>query len=161
MDIRNWPMDRIMQLPDHCFGRQWPVAVHALSQGVGVYFDISEAGLGDKCVIWQAMYFVTGPFSSTTFVSLALGDVLPTTDAEFDALEPLFSDVGRRLAGRRVVDLAGLGLFVTIPMRLPVAAQGRRLVGRFQVVLEAVGPPAAILTVSSMPREVPDCLLSV
>ncbi|GAI86378.1 unnamed protein product, partial [marine sediment metagenome] len=25
MDIRNWSLDQVMQLPDGCFGRRWPI----------------------------------------------------------------------------------------------------------------------------------------
>ena len=54
MDIRNWPMNRIMQLPDCCFSRRWPVGVSWLGEAVSVGYDISEAGLPERCVIWEA-----------------------------------------------------------------------------------------------------------
>lgn len=161
MDVSRWGLGRIMQLPDHCFGRRWPVGVYASTGGTGTYYDISEAGLGDRCVVWQASYWTGGEATARLLVSLSLGDVLPVTDAEFDALEPVFSDLGRIRLARRGIDLAGVGVFVSFLMRLPVMAQGRRLVGRFEVLASALAPPAAVLTVSSIPREVPDCLLSV
>ncbi|GAH72945.1 unnamed protein product, partial [marine sediment metagenome] len=53
MDVRNWPADRIMQLPDHCFGRRWLVSVIGARSEIGPAFDISEAGLPEWTVIWN------------------------------------------------------------------------------------------------------------
>ncbi|GAH71756.1 unnamed protein product [marine sediment metagenome] len=161
MDVRNWSMDQILMLPDHCFGRRWPVGVYADGVVANKYYDISEAGLGDRCVVWQAIFYTTGADTTGLRISLSLGDQMPADDAEFDALEPLFSDLGRLFEGRRFIDQGGGGQVISIPMRVPIQAQGRRLVGRFQIVWGSVMPPSAVIVVSSIPREVPDCLLSV
>ncbi len=160
MDIRNWPIDKIMQLPDCCFGRRWLVGVYASDSLVATYYDISEAGLGDRCVVWQAAIIGGGGAVGVMNAALALGDVLPANDAQFDALEPLLSDLGRRGADRRAIDVGGFGMFMFFTMRLPVMAQGRRLVGRFEIETADPAPPQAILEVSSFPTEVPDWLIS-
>lgn len=161
MDVSRWGLDQLMMLPDHCFGRRWPVGVYSENTAADVYYDISEAGLGDRCVIWQAIVYHSGPDTTALNISLALGDQMPADDAEFDALEPLFSDLGRRFEGRRVIDQGSFMSLLSIPMRMPIQAQGRRLVGRFAIAWAPAIPPAVILVVSSVPREVPDCLLSV
>ncbi len=160
MDIRNWPIDRIMQLPDCCFGRRWPVGVYAGSNTTAEYYDISEAGLGDKCVIWSVHFISQGSATSLLRFSLALGDTLPTTPAQFDALEPLFSDLGRRDVTRRILDLGGFGVQINIPMRYPVMAQGRRIVMFLQIVGSDISQPFVILVISSFPTEVPEWLIS-
>lgn len=161
MDIRDWPLDRIMQLPDHCFGQKRIVSVHTVTAGMAPLFDISEAGLSDRCVVWEI--FLAYTYGTVIFVniSLALGDRLPANDAEYLALEQLFRDFGVRVAGYRYYQVGGPDGFARIPLRQLVLAQGRRLVGRFvrnsDIELQAI----AGLVVSSIPTEVPDCLLSV
>ncbi|GAH51986.1 unnamed protein product, partial [marine sediment metagenome] len=48
-----------------------------------------------------------------------------------------------------------------VPMRKLVRTGGRRLVGRFYMGATGQQYATVILTVSSVPTEVPDCLLSV
>lgn len=160
MNIRNWATDRIMQLPDCCFGRRWPVGVYAGAGTMGTHYDISEAGLGDKCVIWSLALITGGASTASHRISLAMGDVLPTTLAQFDAFEPLFSDLGMRGAARRSIYLGAFGIVVNLTMRQPVMAQGRRLVGLFEIVAADIVAPQAIIEVSSFPTEVPDWLIS-
>lgn len=160
MDIRNWPIDRIMQLPDCCFGRRWPVGVYATAVEIGTYYDISEAGLGDRCVVWQVSYISASSFGGAAIYALSLGDVLPVNDAQFDALDPIFSDVGRRIPARRGVDVGETGQIITLPLRYPVQAQGRRLVGRFEIISAPTTYAQMILVISSFPTEVPEWLIS-
>ncbi|MBA7469582.1 hypothetical protein ES707_04864 [subsurface metagenome] len=160
MDIRSWPLDKIMQLPDCCFGRRWPVGVYAAEGGIGQYYDISEAGLGDRCVVWQVTYAGGGNWEGVSSIALALGDVLPAGIAEFDALQPLFSDLGKRGAVRRAVDIGSGGVVITLQMRLPVHAQGRRIVALIEITAAEATGPQAILVVSSIPTEVPEWLIS-
>ncbi|MBA7611089.1 hypothetical protein ES703_18305 [subsurface metagenome] len=160
MDIRDWPMDQIMQLPDCCFGRRWPIGVSVFGDEVTTYYDISELALPERCVIWKLN--LSCPMYSTAIIytSLALGDQLPVADAQFDAMEPLFRDIGALLAGRRVVNFNRMGGAIDVSMRMPVATNGRRLVGRFEWLAAAAAQVVVVLTVSSIPTEVPDCLLS-
>ncbi len=80
MDIRNWPLDRIMQLPDHCFGRRWPITLLTPVVQTVTYYDISEMALPEKCVIWELVFYGYGVLGGElTGWSFALGDVLPTT----------------------------------------------------------------------------------
>ncbi len=160
MDIRSWPIDKIMQLPDCCFGRRWLVGVYSTDVALGTYYDISEAGLGDRCVVWNLMANAGTSTAGITEISIALGDVLPTTDAEFDALAPLFSDLGRRDADRRALVIGAFAIAINLTMKLPVMAQGRRLVGRFEVLGVEIATPQVIMEVSSFPTEVPDWLIS-
>ncbi len=55
MDIRNWPLSQIMQLPDAAFGRRWPVGLAYAFAGAGAEFDISEAALPERFVIWEVL----------------------------------------------------------------------------------------------------------
>lgn len=153
-------MDRIMQLPDCCFGRRWPVSVGVLDATPGTYYDISEAGLPERCVVWSAFYVPNTTSAAHTRVSLALGDHQPVNDAQFDALDALFRDLGFWVGTRRVMAAhAYTGAYV-ISFRQQVQISGRRLVGRFEMAAGSVYPTVAGVVVSSIPTEVPDWLCS-
>lgn len=153
-------MGRIMQLPDCCFGRRWPIGVAQEQEAVGAYYDISEFALPERCVVWGL--YVWLPVYSTTAVeiTLSLGDQLPTTDAQFDALEVLFRDIGFIVGGRRTIRSSRSPSVLTVPLRMPVTASGRRLVGRFAWGASIANSVYTIIVVSSIPTEAPDWLLS-
>ncbi|GAH58066.1 unnamed protein product, partial [marine sediment metagenome] len=94
MDIRNWPMDRIMQLPDECFGRRFLVSCSLAYADAGSTFDISEIALPEACVLWSLNVAWYNEDTATHYIRLALGDQLPATVAMMDALEPLISGLG-------------------------------------------------------------------
>lgn len=160
MDISQWGIGRIMQLPDCVFGRRWPIifTLHAAAEG-SQYF-ISEIALPDVCVLWELYGFssplgsaVTPPLSVT---SIMLGDQLPTTDAEMALMEPLLPGADELVANMR----STRGRLELTRLKVPISAQGRRVVVRFQVgsivpVVLALG-----LVFSSVPKEVPDWLIS-
>jgi len=160
MDVRDFPMDWIMQLPDHCFGRRWPVSVGWPLSAAGTFYDISESGLPERCVIWEVLLnVISHGTNGLVVVNLALGDVLPTTAAEFQANEMLLRDFGwYNLAQFNIT--AGIGDQVSLRnLRVPVMAAGRRLIGR--CISGAQGSDAFLsIVVSSMPTEVPDWLIS-
>lgn len=160
MNVRNWPMGQIMQLPDNCFGQRWPVHVGVKTTSSVPHYDISESGLPERCVIWGFYIVVSGVSTSYVEVTFALGDMLPTTEAEFGANEMLFHDLGVPFGAIRfirTIPYSGLGF---IPMRKYVAAGGRRLIGRFDPATATLVYSHGILIVSGVPTEVPDCLLS-
>jgi len=153
-------MNRIMQLPDCCFGRRWPVIFSFRKTTVGVDYFISEIGLPDKCVLWELFIKATSTTVYVTafdiLVSLALGDNLPTTDAEFIALENMFPEADEFTAGVRLIR----GYLHLTRLRKPYTAQGRRSVLRTETLVEQPNNFVVGLIFSSIPTEVPDCLLS-
>lgn len=161
MDIRDWGMDRIMQLPDWCFGRKWLVSVQATGSAIEVVFDISEYALPERCVIWQLQYGVGGEQTARGFISLALADFLPASDAAFDASEILLRDYGVTIAGRKIIPVSANGGVARIDLRMPIASAGRRLVGRLAETATATYYLWTTIVVSSVPTEVPDWLVSV
>ncbi|MBA7563125.1 hypothetical protein ES708_04778 [subsurface metagenome] len=161
MDIRNWPMDRIMQLPDCCFGRRWPIVFSdAVPAPGGAFYFISEIALPEKCILWE-LEATTRPLvvegTVAWFFALKLGDKQPASDAEFTAMEDM-------LPGCDAIDFSNRVIHNNLSLRrlrMPIISSGRRVVLRVDVsdytsALWAVG-----LVFSSFPTEVPDCLLSV
>lgn len=160
MDIRNWPMDQVMQLPDSAFGRRWAIGVSCQKEEVGTCYDISEAGLPERCVIWQLYIIATSTAFATYSFSLALGDVLPVNDAQFDANEYLFRDIGQHVLPRRELITGVMCPAIDLRMRKLVETGGRRLIGRFVFTTEVLAYLHVFLVVSSVPKEVPDWLVS-
>ena len=160
MNIQNWGIGQIMELPDWCFGRRWPISVGGQgSDGVPEY-DICEEGLPDMCVIWE-VYTVTSSVSiDFGRIELRLGDHLPANRAEFAAFELLFPGIVDRHHVRSRLMVALGGLSCMCKLRMPVAAQGRRLVGEFSSEAVGVVKSVAGLTISSIPKEVPGWLVS-
>lgn len=158
MNITNWSADQMLQLPDFVFGRRWPISVSSMESGPGPFFDISEAGLGDRCIIWSVNYLHVAAPTTWARISLALGDVLPATSAEFTALEQLFSDLGIWAGDRRDFFIPGGAPGLTIKMRMPIQAQGRRLVLRYVRSASTSDTVTVTIVVSSIPRSIPSWL---
>jgi len=160
MDVRNWPLNKIMQLPDCCFGRRWPVTVAIGEVSLGTYYDISEMGLPEVCVVWAWYYMTNSAGVINTIFSLALADTLPTTDAEFDAGEVLFPGMGLRNGLRREFSLSARCGNLVLSTKEVLQSGGRRLVGRFEVLADTTLPTVVGVVISSTPKEVPDWLVS-
>ena len=160
MNIRGWPLDRIMQLPDCCFGRRWPIFFSDKRETAGDTFYISEFALPERCVLWEINFNweqfvpVVGAYVKGS-VGIALGDILPANLVEFIALESMIPGADQILTGGRVL-VADMHL----KMKNLYQVSGRRVVVRFY----APGPTSWYATlgliVSSIPTEVPDWLCS-
>lgn len=161
MDIRNWPLDRILQLPDSCLSRRFAVFVAIETVPEMTQWDISELALPDKTIIHEFCFWAGGALGNITAMRLALGDQLPTTTAQMDRLEPLFHGLGFQGPEPRTF-IATVGVTTHLNrLKMYVPAQGRRL------IMETVAPTGltpsvfAVVVVSAVPTEVLDCLLSV
>lgn len=160
MDVRGWPLDRIMQLPDNCFGRKWPIYFGALVPESGYLYYISEIALPERCVLWELFYKSTAFDELTfmdhlTYLSIALGDKLPATDAEFNALETFIPETDTIVGGCHV-----LVKDMYLSPRKVIFASGRRIVIRVSSPNATHGQWTLGLVFSSLPSEVLDCLLS-
>lgn len=161
MDVRNWSMDQIMQLADSCFGTRYLVSAHANSAGGEAAWDISELGLPENCVIWEFAIWAPAVAPGAHFCRIALGDQLPTTVAEMDVLEPLFPGFGVQGAGPRDIRLLSNAVTRVNKLRMPIHAAGRRVIVEVDPAATTAWWAQLLLVVSSIPTEVPDCLLSV
>jgi len=160
MNIRDWPLGQIMQLPDCCFGRRFAVCLELAPKATGVFWDIGEVALPEKCVLWELVIDVHCDEAQTGALRLALGDQLPTTTAMMDALDPLIMGLGIQGADPRTIEFRNELEIHLRRLRVPILAAGRRLileVSRGPVILWVVNVMAVF---SSMPTEVPDCLVS-
>ncbi|MBA7533038.1 hypothetical protein ES705_25273 [subsurface metagenome] len=128
--------------------------------GSGPVFDISEVGLPEQCVFWNlTVQSITESVSNGSW-RLALGDQLPASATVMDALEPAFHGMGLQGAEPRLNRVLTDAMYLSIPMRKLVAAGGRRLVLEITGELVKWTIVRVSVVVSSIPNEVPDCLIS-
>jgi len=161
MDVRSWGLGQIMQLPDHCFGERWPIAVAVLGAVTSPRFDIAEMALPERCVIWEfsALYQVAG--LAIADFEVRLGDVLPTTLAQFREYDLLFRGVRQLAVPDGIFHIASSTSVSWQNLKMPVLSTGRRFVLGVEAGQAVNNPLQVAFTVSSIPTEVPDCLLSV
>ena len=160
MDIRDWPIDRIMQLPDWCFGRRWLVlSCYSIIQATTAQWLVDDP-LPERTVLWG--FGIQGQYSpsSTSWLKLALGDHEPANDAEFDAFDRLFHGQLDNATEEGAIWL-GWHSSVWWPMRKPLETAGKRF------ACQSANTHATVSTrlnlgflISSVPKEVPDWLIS-
>ncbi|MBA7627280.1 hypothetical protein ES703_34742 [subsurface metagenome] len=161
MNIRDWPLGRIMQLPESCFGRRFPIWVELHNTPGQLTWDISELAFPEVAVIHEFTIWASGVSGHSADIRLALGDQLPTTSAMMFALEPLFSGFGFAYIEPRASRIAATTQLLLSQLRMPISTSGRRLVFELSTGLGQTVACGVCLVVSSIPTEVPDCLLSV
>ncbi len=161
MDIRNWPIDQIMQLPDSCFGRREMLQLAVDLSGAGSVYAINPAGLPDKMVIWEVVVAARAAVVVTIHVGLALGEQLPASDAEYNALELVFPNVISSDGDRGEFEVSSDSGFSVTNVRFPIVASGRRLIGKFTRHQGNATEGVITVVYSSIPNEVPECLFWV
>jgi len=158
MDIRNWPMNRIMQLPDCCFGRRWLVACAAETAEAGDEYAIVGAGMPDRAVIWEIN--VTMEFAITQVVGLefAWAERLVTTAAEWSGLQKMFPCQGQKDGADYNFWASSGSSVITANLKLPSPALGKRPSVRLDDGSTSGKDVTVYFTISSLPTEVPDWL---
>lgn len=160
MDIRNWPLDQIMQLPDWCFGQRVIQTVSYRAAAAGSFYDLCAEGLPEQCVIWSSCAVLAGSLTSYGDMSLVLGDTVPATDAIFFEHEALFRGVGAPVIGRPMMRLYGCSGPWLMKCRRVLDAKGRRLLLRLYSGAAVDIEGTWSVEVSGVPKEVPDWLVS-
>lgn len=160
MDIRNWGLSSIMQLPDSCLGRRRPLGLYRDVIVDQIQWDICEIALPERFVLWEVCWWSPMTVGTLEGLRLALGDHLPTTNAEMMEFEPLLPGIGRQGPDPRQMmgQLYGHVRFATLKM--PFYSMGRRLVGEFDAAATGGVQLEVVIVISGIPNEVPDCLLS-
>jgi len=90
MDISNWSIDRIMQLPDWCFGRKWNlITSYNVAKDTTEQWLVKQS-LPERIVLWEfGQVNAIGEYHGA-YIIPALGDHDPANKAEFDAFERIF-----------------------------------------------------------------------
>lgn len=161
MNISEWSLSKKMMLPDHCFGRREVLQLAADLSDANAVYVISPAGLPETTVIWEVLAAGRGTGFMTVHIGLALGDQLPASDAEYNALDPIFPNAIASDGERGEFEVQTFGDTHIAMARFPVAVSGRRIVAKFIRHQGNATEAVVVVTYSSLPYEVPSCLLSV
>ena len=160
MRIDNWPLDRIMRLPDWCFGRRYWTGLYTGGAVGAINYAIAEEELPDKFVVWGLMIACRTPVAIMAIrLTIRLGDVQPTDIAHAQTFERLFKGISSQgIAYEFYPNPNGI---VWVPAeRQLVESKGRRL------ALVSFGDEANTyemtvgVLISALPKEVPDWLSS-
>lgn len=156
MNISNWTDSQLMQLPDYLFGRRWPIAVGGDSWYDDEQIVLSNAALPDRCVIWQAWAVHMENGAQDRWSEFRLSDFLPTTEAEFNVLDPIFPYL--TVWGGFISAVAGQyeGAYTLSELRQIIRPQGRRLCVRFATTHDTPKKTQAGMIISSIPTEIPE-----
>lgn len=160
MDIRDWPLDQIMQLPDHCFGRRWPIVTSRNIAPTIIDEWLVKTSVPDKCVLWE-LSATSAPLTTLgAYCKFALGDHEPANDAEFNAFERIIQgDLDNATMEGAIY--ADRYCSLTIRMKNLLLPQGRRFaVQAHNPHATTTVPVTFFFIISSIPTEVPDWLLS-
>ncbi len=160
MDISSWPLGKIMQLPDCCFGQRWPVSATQNTLGIAIRYGISMQALPEQCVIWELVYQITGTTDAIAYFDLRLSDVAPPDNFSWMAMERLIPGIGQITPEGENTPVAKSGGNYRLTMKKPVQTSGQRICGRFEFIVATPAIATATVIVSSVPKEVPDCVVS-
>ena len=160
MDISRWDIEKIMQLPDWCFGKRWWVGIYiGPAADEANYFLIPES-VPDVFVLWDVLICAVGHTTATHCnVSLRLCRQVPNggTLKTYRRLLRGLSDPKQFYD----VHLPPVSCTHLGPMRNLIEARNDRIGGVFKLVAETVSSENQVAClISGIPREVPDWVVS-
>lgn len=158
MDVSQWPVGKLMQLPDWCFGTRWWVGEYMGSTGGLAYYRKGEETLPQKMVVWGVLLSC---YSANCIVAIRatirMGTSTPTSAEEMNLLDRV---------------LKGISIS-TITYELFVNQNGVTWIDAGRQLVEANGRSLVLLTngdqsnayemtvgllISTLPTEIPDWL---
>ncbi len=156
MDISNWKLDQILRLPESAFGQKDVIQLYGRGTPPQRKKDISSVNLPEHTVIWQVNINQTELGIAVGHVTLRLGTRLPASDAEFDRMEPIFSDVIDDTGNPSSFIVRTELAYSLSNIRKYIQSKGRRIVAEFGIDAGGVSGTACQIVYSSIPREIPD-----
>ena len=160
MDVRGWPVERILQLPDWVFGRSYILSCVCKISGIGITFDISELLLPNLCVVWYVKIWGWYTTGYQSYVRIGLGHFLPSTEAEFMKLKPIVHGLGITGAEPRQIHIWRDQPSLDLQMRMPLDSGGNKVCMMANALTAEFGYARLAVCVSAFPEEVPDWLIS-
>jgi len=160
MNIEKWSIAKRMYLPDWCFGPRWPLIITgSLAAGI-TEFRESDVALPDKWVLWELEVTIwpsTDVYADRLFQSaISMGPKVAASDAAFKAYETILFGSMYMSGGVKTIN----GPYVMRRIRMGFNAKGRKICTRVRNVAGVTTTYSIILVVSSLPKEVPDWLIS-
>ena len=160
MDVSGWAPEKIMQLPDHVFGERHVLACCGKSSNDVPVWDISEVAVHDISVLWDLTIWPIYVTDADDYVRIAWGQYLPKSTAEMDELAPLVRGLGKQGGEPRKIPIYFYAGGMSFHLRKLVYPGGRRMVIEVYANVGKYTMCHVVATVSSLPKEVPDWLIS-
>jgi len=160
MDISRWPLDKIMELPDWCFGQQWWIGDSVgTSAATTTYFYFTDMP-PDVFVVWDIIVSPGGIVAGTRLdVTLCLCAEAPK-DQNIRTMTRLLRNFGTNGAFYDM-HLPPNVLTHVGPMKTVVEAQNNGIGGALKIPTETADLESSIaVLVSAIPKEVPDWVVS-
>lgn len=158
MDISRWPLDRIMQLPDWCFGRRWWIGEYLGSTVGTVDYRLGEENLPDYFVVWGLLISCRSPACLEAMrLTMRLGTILPTAPGDVNEMDRIFKGISIPSITYEFYPDSNKVTWINAG-RIVHESKGRKLVvmaNGDQVIQYEM---TAGLLISAVPREVPDWL---
>lgn len=156
MRIDNWPWDRIMRLPDWCFGRRWWVGEYMGSTNGTVYYRLGDEQLPDKFVVWAVVINCRAPnYDRALRLTIRLSTVIPSVTVDVRTMDRILKGISSpNIVYEFFANPNGMTRIEC--ERQIIESNGRRL------ALVSNGDQVndyranAAIEISSVPREVPD-----
>ena len=158
MNISNWGVGRIMQLPECVFGDRHLVSCSVLGGDGTEAWGQSVLALPERAVIWEYNLWLNLEVANISSARVGLSDQLPASTAAFDEVEPLLPGFGEPGAEPRELILAHYGGSSFGRLKMPVQSAGRRLVMEVACVQDFQTWVTVSIVVSRMPTSIPDWL---
>lgn len=160
MDVSSWPIDRIMALPDWCFGRRWWIGEYVgTAAGALTYFTIKDR-LPDWFVVWQMFLDGTDREAGTGIdLTIRLADGGGDNDSFWKANRLFQQIASENMTYEWFLNVNGH--FYLRNLRTAHESKNNRICGAFKIRNETATCENQIaLLISSVPREVPDWVVS-
>ncbi|GAH72580.1 unnamed protein product [marine sediment metagenome] len=160
MDVSSWPLDRIMQLPDWCFGKRWWIGEYLGTAAGELVYNTVHDRLPDRFVLWSM--FVQGTdWNAGTGINLTVKLAERAYDGDsFWHADRLF----HQIASEQYVYeffLTMKGMFYLPYIRSVHESKNNRICVAFKIRAQETPCENQIaFLISSVPREVPDWLIS-
>lgn len=160
MDVRRWPLDKIMQVPDWCFGRRWWIGTYIGTAAAAVTYFTIEDRVPDRFVVWSLIYNGS-KWTAVTGIELALRLAGKAADVDGFWKSPrLFQQIAQENRAYEFFHCAKTGLYLQ-NMRTVHEARGLRVCGAVKHIDEtATCENMCALLISAVPKEVPDWVVS-
>ncbi|MBA7479190.1 hypothetical protein ES707_14622 [subsurface metagenome] len=158
MNTSRWSIDKIMQLPDWCFGRRWWIGEYLGSTNGTVDYRLGKENLPDYFVVWGILIACRSSACLEAMrVTVRLGTVLPAAPGDVNRLDRIYKGISIPSItyefypdsnGVKWID-AGRIVHESKGRRLVIMANGDQVI-QYEMT---VG-----MLISAVPREVPNWL---
>jgi len=159
-DVSKWPLDKIMQLPDWCFGQRWWVGTYIGTVAATVSYFFIEESVPDNFVLWDVLVAVNGHAAGTIAqVTFRLCHETPVS-GNIKTMRRLMTNMSCRTETYDI-HLPPQSVTHLGPMRNIIEAGNDQIGGAVKILTEtATVENAVACLISGIPKEVPDWVVS-